>query len=127
MSGGSQTTTVIDHIVLLKFRPDITDEESKHFIDGINSLSAIPGVLSITVGSTFVEEEWMSDRRNGYTHSLICRLHSKEALKVYQDHPLHIKVKAECIAPYLLKSDPVPVISVDHEAAIKLGEMPYLK
>ena len=69
----------------------------------------------------------MSDRRNGYTHSLICRLHSKEALKVYQDHQVHIKVKAECIAPYLLKSDPVPVISVDHEAAIKLGEMPYLK
>ena len=110
-------TTVIDHIVLLKVRPDVTEEEIKHFIDGINSLKDIPGVVTISVGSTFVED-WMADRRDGITHSLSCRLESKEALQVYQDHPLHVKVKNDCIVPIIAS----PPVAVDYESTVVLGE-----
>ena len=111
------TGTVIDHIVLFKARADVTDDEMKRLIDGTHTLKAIPGVISITVGSTFVED-WMSDRRNGYTHTFSCRLESKEALKVYQDHPLHAKVKGECIVPIL----DGPPIAVDYESIVVLGD-----
>jgi hypothetical protein len=56
--------TVIDHIVLLKVRKDATDDEIGRMRQATLSLKAIPGVISITVGATFVEE-WMADRRNG--------------------------------------------------------------
>lgn len=109
--------TIIDHIVLLKVRPDVTEEDIKRLIDGANSLKAIPGVITITVGSTFVEE-WMSDRRDGVTHSISVRLESKDALKVYQDHQLHVKVKNECIVPILA----APPAALDYESSVVLGE-----
>jgi hypothetical protein len=113
---GSQTT-VIDHIVLFNARPDATDDAIKRFIDGANSLKVLPGVISISVGSTFAEE-WMLDRRDGITHTLSVRLKSKDALKVYQDHPFHIKVKTESILPLLA----APPVAVDYEAVVVLGE-----
>lgn len=113
----SNTETVIDHIVLLKVKSDVDENDIKRFVDGVNSLRVIPGVVTITVGPTFVEE-WMSDRRDGFTHTLSCRLESKDALRVYQDHPLHVKVKAECLAPILS----APPIAVDYESIVVLGE-----
>mmetsp|Transcript_16078 Transcript_16078/g.29139 ORF Transcript_16078/g.29139 Transcript_16078/m.29139 type:complete len:124 (-) Transcript_16078:178-549(-) len=113
----AEQTTVIDHIVLLKVRTDVTEDGIQRLIDGVNSLKAIPGVITITVGSTFAEE-WMPDRRDGFTHSLSCRLDSKDALKVYQDHPLHVKVKTECIVPILA----APPVAVDYESVVVLGE-----
>jgi hypothetical protein len=56
--------TVIDHVVLLKVRDDVTEEDIHRMREGVLSLKAIPGVLTITVGKTFAEE-WMPDRRNG--------------------------------------------------------------
>lgn len=71
------STTVIEHIVLLKAKSDASDEDIKKLVEGTHSLRAIPGVISITVGPTFAEE-WMPDRRNGHTHTLSVRLESKE-------------------------------------------------
>ncbi|KAL7524931.1 hypothetical protein ACHAWF_001134 [Thalassiosira exigua] len=113
---GSQKT-VVTHVVLLKVRSDATDDNIQRLTDATHSLKAIPGVISIAVGSTFAEE-WMPDRRDGYTHSLTCRLESKDALKVYQDHPLHVKVKTESIAPLLV----APIVAVDYESIVVLGE-----
>ena len=105
--------TVVDHIVLLKVRPDATDEEIKRLFDGTANLKAIPGVITITIGATFVEP-WMGDRRGGYTHALSCRLESKEALKLYQDHELHTKFKMDCIVPILEG----PLLAVDYESVV---------
>ena len=110
-------TAVIDHIVLLKARPDVTEEEIQRFINGVKSLNTIPGVISITVGSTFAED-WMPDRRDGITHTLSCRLESKEALKAYQIHPLHVKVRDETIVPILAG----PPTAVDYESVVVLGK-----
>lgn len=53
---------VVEHIVLLKFKDESSEEDVQRFFDGINSLKVIPGVVSITVGKTFCES-WMPDRR----------------------------------------------------------------
>mmetsp|Transcript_21215 Transcript_21215/g.33329 ORF Transcript_21215/g.33329 Transcript_21215/m.33329 type:complete len:119 (+) Transcript_21215:183-539(+) len=113
----STTSTVIEHIVLLKVKPDTSDEDIKKLVEGAQSLRAIPGVISVTVGATFAEE-WMPDRRHGHTHTLSCRLESKEALRVYQDHPLHVKVKKECLLPVLAE----PPMAVDYESSVVLGD-----
>ena len=49
--------------------------------------------------------------RNGYTHAVRIHLESKDALRVYQDHPLHVKVKDELIAPIL----DGPTLAIDWE------------
>lgn len=73
----STSNNVIEHIVLLKVKSDTSDDDIKKLVEGAQSLRAIPGVISITVGATFAEE-WMPDRRNGHTHTLSVRLQSKE-------------------------------------------------
>ena len=88
----------------------------------------------------------MPDRRNGHTHTLSVRLESKEgewevnnytqnlswflslnifrlcflskALRVYQDHPLHVKMKKECVLPVLAE----PPMAVDYESSVVLGD-----
>lgn len=54
----------------------------------------------------------------GVTHSLSVRLVSKDALKVYQDHPMHVKVKDELIVPILAG----PPSAIDYESEIAVGE-----
>ena len=71
------TSTVIEHVVLMKVKASADDEDIKKLVEAVNSLRTIPGVMSITVGPTFAEE-WMPDRRDGYTHALSVRLQSKE-------------------------------------------------
>lgn len=56
--------TVIDHVVLLKVKEDALEKDVERMKQGVLALKVIPGVLTITVGHTFVED-WMPDRRNG--------------------------------------------------------------
>ena len=100
----------MDHVVLLKVKPGATEAEIQNLIDGAKSLVAVPGVESVSVGPTFVEE-WMSDRRAGITHAISVRLQSKDALRSYQDHPLHVSVRDTIFKPLLTG----PPIAVDWE------------
>eukprot|EP00957_Ditylum_brightwellii_P137055 10450337-Ditylum_brightwellii.AAC.1 len=59
----------------------------------------------------------MDDRRQGYNYCVRVRLCSKEALRIYNDHDLHVKVKKECILPVLNG----PILAVDWESPLVLG------
>lgn len=106
----------VEHVVLLKIKDGTTANQIEKFREGITSLHTIPGVISITVGETFLEEWMGADRRAGYTHAFRVRLDSKESLKVYQNHERHVKFKAECVAPIVEGS-----LAVDWESPLKLG------
>lgn len=106
----------VDHVVLLKVKKGTSKSQIKKFKEGIESLHTIPGVTSVTVGETFAER-WMADRRDGYTLGLRVRLESKKALKLYQHHELHTKVKEECIAPIMESA-----LAVDWESPLTLGK-----
>ena len=54
----------------------------------------------------------------GITHTLSVRLESKDALKVYQDHPMHVRVKDEFIVPLIV----APPIAVDYESEVAVGD-----
>lgn len=100
----------VDHIVLLKLRSDVTDDQIQALHDGVASLAQIDGVDSVTVGRMFVED-WMQDRRGdqGINYGIRVRLASKESLKEYQSHPDHVRVIRENIAPLLH----APVLAYD--------------
>lgn len=103
-------TNGVDHIVLLKLRSDVTEEQIQALNDGVASLVKIDGVESATVGSMFIED-WMQDRRGdqGINYGIRVRLTSKECLKNYQIHPDHVRVIKENIAPLL----DAPVLAYD--------------
>lgn len=108
-------TKGVDHVVLLRVKEGTTKSQIQKFKQGIQSLHTIPGVMSVSVGESFVEQ-WMADRRDGLTLGLCVRLESKEALQSYQDHELHNKVKEEYIAPIVESA-----VAIDWESPLILG------
>lgn len=115
LSSSTDAVNGVDHVVLLRVKPGTSKSQIKKFKKGIQSLHAVPGVTSVSVGESFVER-WMADRRDGFTLGLCVRLESKKALKEYQDHELHTKVKEECIAPIAESA-----IAIDWESPLVLG------
>ena len=73
----------IQHLVWLKQKQHVSDEEMSDLLDKIRQLSSLDGVLSITAGSNF------TDRANGFTHGVSVILESKSALESYISSPEH--------------------------------------
>ena len=73
----------IQHLVWLKQKQHVTDEEMSDLLKKIRQLSSLEGVLSITAGTNF------TDRANGYTHGVSVTLDSRSALESYISSPEH--------------------------------------
>jgi len=114
---------VLYHVVLFKFRQNITAEESARFVAGVDSLKNIEGVLSIQCGeiSTTLYQNY-NDRTKGYTHSLLAVLRDADALEIYDKSSFHEQVKQEFIIPLIDKTLDTPYMAVDYFG--KLPEKP---
>ena len=78
---------MIEHIVLVHFKPEVTDEQKADIRQKLLALKdAIPGILDINTGANF------SDRSLGYDTALRVRFESKAALEAYGPHPKHQEV-----------------------------------
>jgi hypothetical protein len=84
---------MITHVVLLKFKSELTSADFKSFDVAANGLKAIPGVANLTFGKTFTE------RGQGFTHLLTMEFASKDALQEYNVHPIHQKFVQEIVLP----------------------------
>ena len=62
------------HIGHFKFKAGAPTEE---IMAGLRGLTAVPGVISIVCGPTFKAE-----RAQGFTHAMVVRLQSREALQI---------------------------------------------
>merc|ERR1719310_477364 len=60
----------------------------------------------------------MPDRRRGMNYTLSCRLESKEALKAYASHELHVRIRDDCIVPLLAE----PPMAIDYESNVVVGD-----
>lgn len=97
---------MIEHLVLLKMKPDASAEEAEKMITGLKSLpQSIPAIREFTCGRN------TSDRSQGFTHGLLVRFESAADLEAYVAHPEHKRVVDECLGPVL-----DDVIVVDYEA-----------
>lgn len=86
---------MIRHIVLIRFRPDVTEEGiAAIFADLAAIKSVLPGVLSITAGRSESPEQI----ERGYMHGFVADFADWQALAAYQAHPDHKRVGAALVA-----------------------------
>ena len=85
---------MIQHIVLLKWKPDTTEEQVLAAFKHAEHLpNEIPGVESLTIGRNRVKHE------HGFTHALIVRLKDEQALERYLSDPLRHQYVREHLQP----------------------------
>jgi hypothetical protein len=85
---------VIQHIVLLKFKPE-TDEaqidaafaQAQELVDGIDS------VQRVSLGRNRAESD------HGFTHALIVKLSDDDALSAYLQHPIRERFVRDVLGP----------------------------
>ena len=77
----------VEHMVWIKFHEGVSEARQREHLEGLASLTdKVPGIRELSVGENF------TNRANGYTHGLLVRLDSREALKTYAEHPEHVAV-----------------------------------
>lgn len=86
---------MIRHIVLIKFRPEITETAINAIFADLHAIKAnLPGVLAITSGRSESPEQI----ERGYMHGFVADFADWPALAAYQDHPDHKRVGAALVA-----------------------------
>ncbi|MHC4940811.1 MAG: Dabb family protein [Planctomycetota bacterium] len=84
---------MVEHVVLFAVTPGTASEKVDAMLASVRDLSSVPGVISISIGPTF------TDRGRQYTHGLVVRLESREALQAYATHADHVAVVENRIKP----------------------------
>jgi hypothetical protein len=78
---------LVEHIVLIKFSSNTTQEQKKELIRRTLLLKEkIPGILDIQQGCNF------SERSQGYEVGLTVRFQDRDALENYAPHPAHQEI-----------------------------------
>jgi hypothetical protein len=86
---------MIRHIVLMKFRPDLTAGDVADIFAELHAIEGkVPGLLSIHSGHSESPEKI----ERGYMHGFTADFADWAALKAYQDHPDHRKLGARLVA-----------------------------
>lgn len=85
---------MIEHIVLFRWMPEAAPEAIARVMEELRGLrDKIPGIIDLTCGEDF------SGRAQGYTHGLVVRFTTSEALDAYGPHPAHQHVVKTLINP----------------------------
>jgi hypothetical protein len=85
---------MIQHIVLIKWKPDVTDEQiAAAFAQSQSLVDGIASVEQVTLGRN------RSQSDHGFTHALIVRLARDDGLDEYLAHPVRTQYIAECLEP----------------------------
>ena len=78
--------TVLKHVVMYKFKPEISAAQVQEVVD---TFAGLPGKIDTIIGfekGTNVSEEGKSE---GFTHVFVVTFPDKAGLKTYLDHPAH--------------------------------------
>lgn len=86
---------MIRHIVLIRFRPEITETTIAGLFADLHAIKAkLPGVLAITAGRSESPEHM----ERGYMHGFVADFADWAASSAYQDHPDHKRIGAALVA-----------------------------
>ncbi|SRR4028119_715751 len=89
--------TKIQHMVLLKIKPEVTPEKITDLFNQLAELQQlIPGITYFS-GGPYSSSEGLNQ---GYTHGFLMTFESIDARDIYLPHPEHERVKAallQCI------------------------------
>ena len=96
---------MLEHVVLFRVKEGSSPDLLARMASGIRGLKeAVPVVVDLTFGAN------VTDRGQGFTHGLVVRLHSREDLDRYLEHPEHVRVVTEDVRPIV-----EDVLAVDYE------------
>jgi quinol monooxygenase YgiN len=85
---------VIQHIVLLKLKPNVTDEQVREAFEAAETLpNEIPGLLKFSYGRD------RSEPGHGFDLASVVQLADEEALERYLEHPKRLEYLEQYIAP----------------------------
>jgi hypothetical protein len=88
-------TEMIRHIVLIRFRPEMTEAAIAAIFDDLHAIrDKVPGLIAITSGRSESPEQI----ERGYMHGFVVDLTGWAALRAYQNHPDHKRVGAALVA-----------------------------
>ncbi|KAL0079933.1 hypothetical protein J3Q64DRAFT_1751849 [Phycomyces blakesleeanus] len=77
--------TKVVHIVIVKFKPEVTEEVKQQAIRDVIALKeVIPEIINCSAGTTY------TDRSKGYEHGWVVELEKEEHLPLYAEHPSHL-------------------------------------
>lgn len=88
---------MVKHIILWQFKDELNEEKRAELRSGIktgleNLKGTVPGLLDIHVQTEILPS-------SNADLMLDCTLTDEESLKTYADHPDHLKIKDNLIAP----------------------------
>ncbi|KAL1840230.1 hypothetical protein VTK73DRAFT_3819 [Phialemonium thermophilum] len=88
------------HVVLFKFRPDVSDEHKSRFVTEIRKLKSLPCVEDgqLTVGGPSITDP--IERSKGYHFCLVSRHRNRAALEEYQASKEHHDVTSTYLWPF---------------------------
>ena len=87
---------MVEHIVLLKLKSDVTTAQLETLSDALFGMAdEIPGIESITAGTNNSPE----GKSQGYAYGFIVRFTDEAARDAYLPHPFHRQVAGEHIRP----------------------------
>lgn len=89
---------MINHIVLLRFKKNISNQEINQVFESIKELANMfPGVTNFSWGKNNNQE----DMSGGYEYGLFLQFDSEETRTAYQQHPFNKKISKEIVIPTL--------------------------
>lgn len=80
--------TPISHIVLVWLKPEISPEQAADILAATKQLEAIPGVINVRAGNPLPSERSIVD--DSFSFGISISFTSPEALRAYQNHPIHV-------------------------------------
>ena len=100
---------MIEHIVLLKLKEGVTEEQTQKMLDGLEELKeVVPGMLEVSGGYNSSPE----GKDAGFTYGFIVRFEDATARDGYLPHPEHQKLAKTLVRP--IADD---VLVFDYESA----------
>jgi hypothetical protein len=93
---GDQFQQGIEHVVLIKVREGASQAGAEAMLEAFNALpqqmdSSV--IVQLTAGAN------ISDLNKGYTHAVLVRVPSEEALDTFSKHPAYMRVFTEKVLP----------------------------
>ena len=82
------------HCVYFWLRDDLSEEERRRFVEGVNSLTTIDSVRHGFVGTPASTDRPIIDR--SYSYALVVAFDDEEGHDRYQDHPVHDAFRDNC-------------------------------
>ncbi len=101
---------MIRHIVLTKFKPDVSDGTIKSIYDGLAAVAdKLPGAANFTGGRSESPEQI----ERGYMHCFVIDFDSWDALQSYADNEEHKALGAQLVANAIGGIDGILVLDLD--------------